>query len=108
MTFIRPLILAFLFSLFNNISFSQDVERCGTDVLFEQQMQDPKFSRSFFKLEKEIEKMRSVTIKSSNIPITVPVIVHIIHEGEPYGTGNHFTTEYVEETIDNLNQNSGS
>lgn len=105
MTFIRPLIFAFLFSLFNNISFSQDVERCGTDVLFEQQMQDPKFSRSFFKLEKEIEKMRSVTTKSSNTPITVPVIVHIIHEGEPYGTGNHFTTEYVEETIDNLNQN---
>ena len=105
MTFIRPLILAFLFSLFNNISLSQDVERCGTDVLFEQQMQDPKFSRSFFKLEKEIEKMRSVTSKSSNTPITVPVIVHIIHEGEPYGTGNHFTTEYIEETIDNLNQN---
>ena len=40
-----------------------------------------------------------------DLPITVPVIVHIIHEGEPYGTGNHFTTEYVEETIDNLNEN---
>jgi hypothetical protein len=88
--------------------FAQDTTRCGTDVLLEQQLNDPEFERSYFKLQKEISKhQRSLTQRKSlpNLPVTVPVIVHVIHEGEPYGTGNHLTTEFVQETIDNANQN---
>lgn len=35
---------------------------------------------------------------------TVPVIVHIFHEGEAYGEGSHLTQEVVIEAIDHLNQ----
>lgn len=35
---------------------------------------------------------------------TVPVIVHIFHEGEEYGEGSHLTQETVIEAIDHLNQ----
>lgn len=58
MTFLRPLILVFLFSLFNNIIFSQEPTRCGTDILFEQQLKDPKFKRSYQKLESIAKKIR--------------------------------------------------
>lgn len=35
---------------------------------------------------------------------TIPVIVHIFHEGEEYGEGSHLTQETVIEAIDHLNQ----
>ena len=35
---------------------------------------------------------------------TIPVIVHIFHEGEEYGEGSHLTQEIVIEAIDHLNQ----
>ena len=94
-----------LFLLLTTFTLFGQEERCGTDALLEQQLQDPKYRRSFFKLEKQIEQLQKSRSSMPDLPITVPVIVHIIHEGEPYGTGNHFTTEYVEETIDNLNEN---
>ena len=34
-------------SLIFSSAFAQDVTRCGTDVLLEQQLQDPKFKRSY-------------------------------------------------------------
>lgn len=35
---------------------------------------------------------------------TIPVIVHIFHEGEEYGEGSHLTQETVIEAINHLNQ----
>lgn len=35
---------------------------------------------------------------------TIPIIVHIFHEGEAYGEGSHLTEEVVIEAIDHLNQ----
>jgi hypothetical protein len=85
--------------------FGQD--RCGTDVLFEQQLKDPKFKRSYFRLEKIAQKAEESkrALAMPDLPITVPVIVHVIHFGEPYGEENHLTIEYVQETFDDLNQN---
>ena len=97
--------LVFLLSFFTNISFSQEVQRCGTDEILEQQLQDKKFARSYFKLQKSVEDLQVSRSAMPDLPITIPVIVHIIHEGEPYGTDNHFTTEYVYDAIENLNQN---
>ncbi|MDA7648719.1 hypothetical protein N8580_00110 [Akkermansiaceae bacterium] len=32
--------------------YAQEPTRCGTDEIFEEQLQDPKFKRSYLKLEK--------------------------------------------------------
>lgn len=82
-------------------------DRCATDILFEQQLKDPKFKRSYFKLEKAAQKAEEAKRASSmsNLPVTIPVIVHIIHLGEPYGTDYHLPVEFVQEAIDNLNDN---
>jgi len=47
MTFLRPLFLILGLSFLNNISFSQEPTRCGTDEILEQQLLDPVFERSF-------------------------------------------------------------
>ena len=41
--------------------FGQE-ERCGTDALLEQQLQDPKYKRSFFQLEKQIEQLQKINL----------------------------------------------
>ena len=86
-------------------TFGQD--RCGTDFLLGQQLQDPKFKRSYQKLEKIAKKAEDAKRLSAlpNLPITIPVIVHVIHLGENYGEDNHLTTEFIQEAIDNNNQN---
>ena len=87
--------------------YAQEPTRCGTDEIFEEQLQDPKFKRSYLKLEKIAKEAEEAKRASSmpDLPITVPVIVHIIHLGEPYGVDNHLPIEYVQEAIDNANQN---
>lgn len=80
-------------------------DRCGTDAILEQQLQDPKFARSFAKLEKKAQDLQKSRSSMPDLPITIPTIVHIIHLGDPYGVGDHFTTEWVEDAIDNLNAN---
>ena len=82
-------------------------DRCATDILLEQQLQDPKFKRSYQKLEKLAKKAEDVKRASNmpDLPITVPIIVHVIHFGEPYGVDNHLPIEYVQDAIDNANQN---
>ena len=107
MIFFRTTFLVFLFSFFSNISFSQEPTRCGTDEILEQQLQDPIFKRSYFKFQKkakELEENKRAT-NSVDPPITIPIIVHVIHFGEPYGEDNHLSVEFIQEAIDDLNQN---
>jgi hypothetical protein len=87
--------------------YAQEPTRCGTDEIFEEQLQDPKFKRSYQKLERLAKKAEDAKRASNmpDLPITIPVIVHVIHFGEPYGEDNHLSIEFVQESIDDLNQN---
>jgi hypothetical protein len=40
---------------------------------------------------------------SLNIPKTIPTIVHILHEGEPYGVFPHLSSEIAYQAIDSVN-----
>lgn len=40
---------------------------------------------------------------SLNIPKVIPTIVHILHEGEPYGTFPHLSSEIAYQAIDSVN-----
>ena len=101
MTFFRPLILVFLFSLFNNISFSQEPTRCGTDEILEQQLLDPIFERSFNTV---IDVLSTQSQRaSSNETLTIPVVVHVFHDGDDYGTGSNIDDNIVYDAISNLN-----
>jgi hypothetical protein len=113
MTFLRPLILIFLFSLFNNIIFSQEPTRCGTDEILEQQLLDPVFERSFNTVMDVLssQSQRASSNETLTIPVVVhvfhdgddPVVVHVFHDGDDYGTGSNIADEIVYDAIANLN-----
>ena len=66
---------------------------------------DPVFSRSFFYMEHML-RQRELLEESerTNDIYTLPVVVHVIHNGEPYGTGVNITDEQIYSAIEALNE----
>jgi hypothetical protein len=78
----------FLFLSFSTLMFSQDTLFCGFDALHRN-------------LVEEEPVDRSDTVEWNEY--TIPVIVHICHSGEPYGTENNISDEEVFASIEKLN-----
>jgi len=84
---------------------SVEVEKCGTDEVHTRAMEDPEYSRDYMKVLKFNQNSHKNIQRTAPDPIIVPVIVHVIHEGEDYGVGSHLTEEFVKETVTNLAEN---
>jgi PKD repeat protein len=78
---------------------------CGSDHKNDSLFQnDPRFSRSMFLLESRVHAQQQLSAEErSNTIHTLPVVVHVIHEGEPYGQGSNITDEQIFSAIDALN-----
>jgi PKD repeat protein len=78
---------------------------CGSDHKNDSLFQhDPRFSRSMFLLESKIHQQQQLSpAERSNTIHTLPVVVHVIHEGEAYGQGSNITDEQVFSAIEALN-----
>lgn len=100
MKFLRPLFLILGLSFLNN-SFSQEPTRCGTDEILEQQLLDPEFERSFNTVMDVLSSQSQRA--SSNETLTIPVVVHVFHDGDDYGTGSNIADEVIYDAIANLN-----
>ena len=109
MTFLRPLILVFLFSLFNNIIFSQEPTRCGTDILFETATKRTlnlkgatkkleSIAKKIRRDDKNFKQIRFTYYNSCNSSCNSFLV-------EPYGTDYHLPVEFIQEAFDNLNDN---
>ena len=103
------LILSFLL-LFHG-AYTQ--EKCGTipygDLLKEKNLQ--KENQSDFEdwiqsrlTAKRLHKSHSMTLLSEEVVYTIPVIVHIIHNGEPIGQGSNVSMDRVLSQIAVLNE----
>ena len=88
-------------SLFFSSAFAQEPTRCGTDVVLEQQLQDPDFERSFNTLMDVMSNQSNRA--SSNETLTIPVVVHVFHDGDAYGAGSNIADEVIYDAIANLN-----
>jgi hypothetical protein len=100
-TLIRPIILVVL--MFPIIAYGQD--RCGTVEYLKKT--HPQNDEDVFEqwLNKKIKLRRSAS-SAAKIQATrrIPVVVHIIHKGEPVGTGTNISDEQVFSQISVLNK----
>lgn len=87
-----------------NVALGQ-VKSCGHDHKHDSLvMHDPRFSRSLWLLEKAVEQQMAVPLEERTETVyTLPVVVHIIHEGEPIGTGSNISDAQVFSAITALN-----
>jgi hypothetical protein len=94
---------AALFALNSNAQTNHD---CASDHLNDSLMtHNQGFSRSYFYMEQKLAQMEALSAADrTNDIYVIPVVVHIIHEGEPYGTGSNISDEQIFSAIDALNE----
>ena len=85
---------------------SQNSATCPSDMLNDSLMNhDIEFSRSFFYMEHVLGQNRNLHPSQRTDEVyTIPVVVHVIHNGESYGSGTNITNEQVFSAIEALNE----
>lgn len=85
---------------------NQEGEPCGAHTAHEIKLQtDPNYAAHVKNAELEIEKylLNPSSNHSMNL-YTIPVVVHVIHTGEPIGTGTNVTDTQIQSAIVALNE----
>ncbi|MFM7235118.1 MAG: M43 family zinc metalloprotease [Flavobacteriales bacterium] len=95
--------LFFALALATLSAFSQT---CPSDLLNDSLMtHDMEFSRSFFYMERMLGINSNIhPSQRSEEVYNIPVVVHVIHKGEAYGSGSNITDEQVFSAIAALNE----
>ncbi|MEH0153945.1 T9SS type A sorting domain-containing protein [Limibacter armeniacum] len=104
-TFSRSLFV-FACLLITSTSFSQQIQRCITDEVH-QQLIDKKQAVDMQLFSEWLSK-KSTNLRTTNEPINfiknIPVIVHVVHNGESVGQGSNISEEQVISQLHALNQ----
>ncbi len=91
--------------IFNIQTYAQNIE-CPSDLIHKQLLlsNSQYFSKNQL-LESEIKRIinTSENKANNNIIYTIPVVVHVIHLGEPIGTGTNISNEQIIDAIAGLN-----
>ncbi len=102
---IKQLIPLLAFTIFFNESFAQ-VKRCSTmDVLQEQIDRDPSVRERMNQMDRTLDHFQNqVANQQRGGVMSIPVVVHVIHNGEAVGTGTNISDAQVLSQIDVLNE----
>jgi hypothetical protein len=107
----RLIVLLVLSALFNGLSLltvaqTTPVIDCPSDRLTDSLIaNDPRWARSFFYMEQKIQEANALAEEErSNELHTLPVVVHIIHNGEPVGSGTNISDAQIQSAITALNE----
>ncbi len=114
---ILPLIFSFLLTILGHSLFGQyevymdeigPKEKCRASQVHNRLMDtDPEYRKLSHKYNEQIrtiiEEKKSQPYKAGTVH-TIPVVVHVVHEGEPVGTGTNISDEQVESMIVGLNR----
>ncbi len=94
------------FMVFSFPILAQEERRCGFVSTPEEKKKYSYFYDYQEKLNQEIEKrkrMESFARTEADV-LTIPIIVHVIHNGEPVGTGTNISAAQIQSQIDVLNE----
>jgi hypothetical protein len=79
-------------------------EPCGTDAVHQHMMQaDEQYRSQIENLEAQVNFMIEKREKSAAVVHMIPVVVHVIHLGEPVGTGTNISDAQIQGAIDGIN-----
>lgn len=92
------------------ISETQYQSRCGTDERHLYLMEkDPEYKKAFLQYREELravikENRDNPEQRSLRQQYTIPIVIHIIHLGEPVGVGSNISDQQVYDVIQGLNE----
>jgi hypothetical protein len=99
-------ILVIVSLLFFHIQGKGQSAECATDYIHNNLMQtDSVYRTRIHLLESQVEVRikNNVNSKAKSTIYTIPVIVHVIHLGEPIGTGSNISDIQIQQSIAGLN-----
>lgn len=95
----------------NVIAFSLYAqERCAFDHYMEQLRKEGKLKQSEEQFEQRLESRKEKrrneqqALRTQGTSYEIPVVIHIIHNGEPIGTGTNISEEQILSQMDVINQ----
>lgn len=99
------LIILFLASSVASFAQTSPTTDCSSDHKNDSlYLHDPKFARSLFLLEAAFHQNMNMSPEDRTDDVYVlPVVVHVIHEGEPIGQGSNISDEQILSAITALN-----
>ncbi len=89
--------------------YENDKEPCMYDQLLEKRMEDPAYREMMARFEEEIRR-RSEEIRRNTRPgqkaevYTIPVVFHVLHVGEPVGSGHNIPEDQIRSSITGMNR----
>jgi len=99
-------ILTLISLLFIQMQSNGQNAECGTDYIHNNLMQtDSVYQKQIHLLESQVEAsiQNHSNIKLQSTIYTIPVVVHVIHLGEPLGTGSNISDIQIQQAIAGLN-----
>ncbi|WP_342088070.1 M43 family zinc metalloprotease [Dyadobacter sp. OTU695] len=109
-----PLLFLLVFAYFGVLGQNQTSERCASSVNYEElQKYNPTLLNYFKEIDRKAaeysEKQAQGQFSSKSIPntgtiVTIPVVVHVIHNGEPVGVGRNISDDQITSQIAVLNE----
>ncbi len=99
----------FFFCLLLSVSavFAQQDEHCGTDRVLQQVIQkDPSAAIQIRQNRDAVRRYIDLNVSrdNSDTPITIPVVVHVIHSGQKIDSGANISDAQIHSQIDVLNR----
>ena len=78
-------------------------EPCGFSSILEEKLKDPEFLKEYQAHNLQISSYLKKPREKSGSPSIIPIVVHILHKGEPIGVGTNISDAQIISSIDNLN-----
>ncbi len=91
----------------NSFSNPEEHFNCATDEHHEFLMRtNATYRNNFQAYAQKLDSVLNTNTNDRNMPpqYTIPVVVHVIHLGEPVGTGSNLSDAQIQDAIDGLNQ----
>lgn len=84
----------------------QQIDRCGTDdLLQEMKQEDPDLQNRIDQYWQKVRNWQGSTKRNSNQQVyTIPVVVHVMHNGQSIGNGTNISKAQVTSQIEVLNE----
>lgn len=100
---LRTVLFVIFTFIFATTVFSQ--RTCGTVENYNQQiLKNPLLQKQFEDAAKAISNRCDLTKRSALVVVTIPVVVHVIHNNEAIGTGTNISDAQIQSQIDILSK----
>ena len=90
-----------LFFLYSYHSFAQEDLPCANEIFQTKQLEDTGFVRQLLTIQ---QANNSTNLRINGTILEIPIVVHVLHLGEPIGTGTNIPDQQIYDAVQGANE----